>query len=237
MRWLFLLLVISNGAVAFWGGWWNASSEVSASGAKPRSPVMVEGGLQLLSELAGDELARLEALKAARIKQGGEGDGPLCDLLGTFESVQKADYMVERLAALDVTGKVQELEVASGIRYWVYLSPEISKKEALRRLHELQAKGIDSYVIPKGELANGISFGLFNQQQGAVARQKEVKLLGYDASIKEVEHTHKEIWVLINPQDAENLDEFTWASLKKYESGIERRQNYCLGVASSKNIL
>lgn len=237
MRWLFLLLLISNGVVAFWSDWWSMSPVMTASGAKPQSRVMVEGGLQLLSELEDDELARLEALKAARIKQGGEAEGPLCDLLGKFESVQKADYMVERLAALDIAGKVQELEVASGIRYWVYLSPEISKKEALRRLHELQAKGIDSYVIPKGELANGISFGLFNQQQGAVARQQEVKTLGYDASIKEVEHTHKEIWVLINPQDAGNLDEFTWASLEKYESDIERRQNYCLGVASSKNIL
>jgi hypothetical protein len=57
---------------------------------------------------------------------------------------------------------------------------------------KFQAKNIDSYIIPSGELANGISFGMFNDQSAAQSRLEEIRMQGYQPKLREVERTHSE---------------------------------------------
>ena len=102
----------------------------------------------------------------------------VCTIVGAFDKLLKAEYFVERLAALGLQAEVKELVVASKPGYWLHLKPELSRKEALRRLSELQRRGIDSYVIPSGDLANGISLGMFSQQDSAVGLQEKIRQHG-----------------------------------------------------------
>ena len=197
--------------------------------------------LQLLTEAAvgSVEPARLSG------RRGGSGgpaapasgrvaeQGALCDMVGPFPALLQAEYLVEHLQALEVAVRVRELDVPEGVGYWVYLAPEASRKEALARLHEVQAKQIDSYMIPRGELANGISFGMFTRQELAEARLQEMRELGYAAEVKEITRTHKEIWVVLDANQGQKIAEKAWVELLESENGIEKQQKYCQGVAST----
>jgi len=160
------------------------------------------------------------------------GEGALCTLIGPFSASADAEPLMQRLRSVDVDAEVRDLEVPDGRGYWVYLPPELSHRAALRRLHELQSKDIDSYVIPRGELANGISFGMFSRSDLAEARRREMRDQGYDAQIREIERTHRETWITLPPGQARRLGDNLWRELLASASGLERRQNFCPGVAS-----
>ncbi|UZJ44599.1 SPOR domain-containing protein [Marinimicrobium sp. C6131] len=208
---------------------------ISSSGASRAGEAAVvpdsAPSLRLLSEVSDD-------LPPADRTPGGQGGGtvsdvlPLCALVGPFTERGDAQSIGERLRALDVSAETRDLEVSDGRGYWVHLAPELSQREALRRLHELQAKQIDSYVIPRGELANGISFGMFSRRALAEARRDELQALGYDAKIREVERTHREIWVVMPALQARALSDQLWEELLAESPALERRQNLCPGVAS-----
>lgn len=159
------------------------------------------------------------------------GSSDMCTMVGPFPQLLHAEYLVERLAAMDTHSVIKSVEVPDSIAFWVYLPPEMSEKEALRRLYEIQSKNIDSYIIPSGELANGISFGMFNDQSAAKARVEELQMQGYQPKLREIERTHRETWVTLAPGEAEKIDGTLWVDLLNQHSGIEKRQNYCLGVA------
>ncbi|MBB6523909.1 SPOR domain-containing protein [Pseudoteredinibacter isoporae] len=157
---------------------------------------------------------------------------PVCTLLGPFDELLQAEYTLEHLASLEVAAAIETLEIPGDPGFWVYLSPLPSRKEALRKLHELQAKGIDSYVIPKGDIVNGISFGMYSRASSAETRQKEVATYGYQADIKEVVRSYEETWVVVQPPEAEKMSNESWQNFMNKRKGIERRENYCPGVAS-----
>ncbi|MDO3385513.1 SPOR domain-containing protein [Gilvimarinus sp. SDUM040013] len=185
--------------------------------------------LRLLSELEGSRLSASRASAAAPLPAAESG---LCHTVGPFPRLLSAEYFVEALQALDVVARVDELEVPEGAGYWVHLPPEASKKEALKRLREVQAKQIDSYLIPKGELANGISFGMFTRAELAAARRDDMRSLGYDAEIREITRTRKEVWVVLGAGQAQKLSSEAWLELLSRENNVEKQQNYCSGVAS-----
>jgi hypothetical protein len=193
--------------------------------------------LTLLNEL--DEtavqgmVAAREEMRLAAAKAAAEpATPPLCTLVGPFAELLKAEYFQERLAALDVLATVQELEVPGEVSYWIYLPPRESRKQAFNEFRELQAKGIDSYVIPKGELANGISFGMFSQPNLAKSRLEDMRSRGYAAELKEVARTYKEIWAVVAAAEAAKLAPESWLQVMASEDNLERRQNFCPPVAS-----
>jgi hypothetical protein len=161
-----------------------------------------------------------------------DGVADKCELIGPFAELLHAEYLVERLTSLDVASVVKQVEIADGKNYWVYLKPEMSEKEALRRLSEIQqSKAIDSYIIPSGDLANGISFGQFSSEKEAAAKAEQIRTQGYAAEIKEIPKSHNETWVEVREKLGQKISEEKWLGLLKEEKAIERRQNYCLGVA------
>ena len=162
-----------------------------------------------------------------------EDDRAMCTYVGPFKALLPAEYFTEHLSALEIAASVEKVEVPGEPSFWVYQESQASRKAALRRLHELQAKRIDSYVIPKGELMNGISFGLYNGEERAAKRLKQVLAKGYEAKIKKVERSFEEIWVSLTAEEAEKAGQELWFELMNREDGLEKRQNFCPDVASS----
>jgi len=160
------------------------------------------------------------------------GDTKQCKLIGPFVELLHAEYLVEQLISLGIAAELKHIEIMDGKNYWVYLKPEMSEKEALRRLYEVQAKSIDSYIIPSGELANGISFGQFSDEKEAKEKVNQIRDQGYAVEIKEIPKSHSEVWVEIKDKSERKISEEKWLELLKDEKDIERRQNYCLGVAN-----
>lgn len=159
------------------------------------------------------------------------GSEVMCTMIGPYVQLLHAEYLVDRLRALDAKAEVRSIEVPDGMGYWVYLAPEKSEQAALRRLYELQAKKIDSYIIPTGELSNGISLGIFTDEAAAAARVKAINEQGYQAQVRDSARTISETWVVMSVTEAEKVDDSLWVDLLRQQSKLEKRQNYCLGVA------
>lgn len=255
MRGVFAALVVCNLLLAgwlIWGG--QAAGPVSAG--QGVAPVSSAGNIVLLREapaVAGVQEAASSVPVAAvngrpagadtaiadSVIDSGRVDpvamapevSALCTLVGAFPELLRAEYLVEHLAALNIVATVESLEVAGDPGYWVYLEPAISKMEALRSLRELQDKGLDTYLIPKGDLTNGISFGLFSVKARAEDRAVQLQAQGYPVKVGEMQRTYKETWVQLQPQEAAKIDEPLWQKLLADGDKLEMRQNFCAGVA------
>jgi len=232
MRAIFLFLATANLLVA--GILWFASDskpdrppleapELSTEAPQLRQIQELPESSRAVSPGDAEALNDLAAVKAGP---------PLCNLLGPYADIPAAESAAERLTALDVEARVRALEVSDGPGYWVYLPPEPSERAALARLHELQARQIDSYIIPRGELAQGISFGMFSRDSLAQQRRDSLRELGYEARIREIERSHTETWVVVPLSQGRSLGDSLWRELLAEAPGLERRQNFCPGVAS-----
>jgi len=238
MRWIMITLLLLNALFAFWV--WQQDREVANQAIS--APVSEAGGepLRFLSELGVDAklvpIVARERLQYAEVGQGqvgGAGDSAaICTLIGPFADLLKGEQLLQRMRALELEGSIRELELPGEKGFWVYLIPEISQKAALRRLHELQAKNIDSFVIPSGDLANGISLGMFNESDQAEKAAKSLIAQGYAVKIKPVERSYQESWVVINAQEAQKISAELWFQLLDGLSDLQHRQNFCPGVAS-----
>lgn len=234
MRAIFILLLAGN--LAFFGyHYFLADKNEAAPYVKtPQIPTKNEG-LQLLTEQADASLARPRVKPDVRVDDSPASlkpDAEFCTMIGPYGQLLQAEYAVERLVSLGAVAHIVPVEIKEGESYWVFLRPEVSEKEALRRLYELQKKNIESHIITKGELTNGISFGRFADYADAEARSNEIKKQGYDVSIKMLPKMIHETWVVIDAGFAEKIDETVWVDLLAKETALEKRQNYCLGVAS-----
>ena len=151
MRWFLLLLLLLN---AFYYVWHQQQAPLRA---KEVAPLALYQGQQrdirLLSE-SDEAPKKREALPAKAPEE-------VCLFLGGFSAEDEARRVEQRLVSLDIASSVMPLDVAAGVDYWVYLVPLASRQASLRQLKELQARKIDSYIIGQGDLANGISLGIF----------------------------------------------------------------------------
>lgn len=233
MRSIFLVLVIANLAFFAHQFFFAETVEQKSVGQVVPDTQLPHNHLQLLSELDENNNLTKKIDEQASVKPDGDlAGGDLCTMLGPYDQLLQAEYAVERLTALGVSAHIRPIEIQEGESFWVYLKPEMSDKEAVRRLYELQKKNIESHVITKGELTNGISFGRFADYAEAEIKLNEIKNQGYDAAIKHLPKTIQETWVVLDSGFAEKVDESVWVDLLSKQSNLEKRQNYCLGVAS-----
>jgi len=237
MRAIFLVLLVANLAFFVHQYFFAADDKVAVSNSQAAAAqAELKNNLQLLSEAPEQKgvIKKTEAVAQAK-PAGAEGEvknSDLCTMLGPYEQLLQAEYAVERLNALGISARIAPIEIQEGESFWVYLKPEMSEKEAVRRLYELQKKNIESHVITSGELANGISFGRFAEYAEAETKLNEVKSQGYDVAIKRLPKTIQETWVAIDSGFAEKVDDSVWSDLLSKQLGLEKRQNFCLGVAS-----
>lgn len=233
MRSIFFSLVVVN--LVVFGLLWFQQREAPVQQLRPQAAPKGAVELTLLSEVERGDHLQVSTTQRSEFSRTAEVAGeqsPLCTFVGPFKDLLAAEYMVEHLSALEVEARVRRMEVPGEPSFWVYQEPQSSRKSALRRLHELQAKGVDSYVIPRGELENGISFGLYNAEEGAITRLNEIKGRGYEADIRRVERSFEEIWVSMPVVPADQIAESVWFELLNREDGLEKRQNFCPDVAS-----
>jgi cell division septation protein DedD len=227
MRWVFFLLLAFNLAFFAWRVLFMPAADPE-SARKSDIPSVTADRVTLLSELDPRVVqVRKEAVVVA--------NPSLCVMVGAFASQVDAREFMARLAALDVISYEHPVDLSAGEGYWVYLQPLANRDEARRRLAELQARGVDSYIIPKGELENGISLGVFTRRDLAEARLAELGRLGLSANLHNIERSYREHWVMLGESEEHKLDESVWPSLLQENISLRRRQNLCSDVASIKN--
>jgi cell division septation protein DedD len=179
--------------------------------------------IRLLSESGGAprrEVVEVQAVEA------------VCLYLGSFELVADASAVEQRLLSLDIQSRVQSMDAAAGVDYWVYLPPLASRQASLRQLRELQARKIDSYIITQGDLANGISLGIFPRSDSAQSVMQRLRDAGYEPSLRELTRAHRSFWVRVSPQSRRLADDSLLQRLAFDFKGLEQQLMPCEGVAS-----
>ena len=113
----------------------------------------------------------------------------------------------QRLMALDIQAEIRSVDAAAGLDYWVYLAPLASRQASLRQLKELQARKIDSYIITQGDLANGISLGIFPRSDSAESVMLRLRDAGYEPLLRELPRAQRSFWVRIAPESRRLADD------------------------------
>lgn len=221
MRWMFLLLLALN---LFYYVWHQQQAPLRAKEVPPA--VMLQEGkrdIRLLSE--SDQRLRHE--KAAVV-----APDAVCLFLGSFEQESAAAVMAQRLISLDVRSRVQSIDAAAGGDYWVFLPPMASRQASLRQLKELQARKIDSYIITQGDLANGISLGIFPRSDSAESVMQRLRDAGYDPSLRELSRAHRRYWVRIAPESRRLADDALLQRLALDFNELQHQLMPCEGIAT-----
>jgi len=185
MRWVFLSLVCLNLLVMVWF-WREQGSE--ALDIKPS--VLQQGeSLVLVSELQPELLNYKETTLATA------SGGARCYSVGPLKDSIDAKHIQVRAEALGFEAKMRALSTGSEVEHWVHVPPLADRSAALQLLRELHQRKIDSYVVTQGELAEGISLGLFRNKESATNLMLKMNDLGYGVEIKEVLRGAKELWL------------------------------------------
>lgn len=193
VRWVFYSLVVVN---LVYLGW-----QLVADTVVPRPPVHGErqvasaGGatLHLLSE--DPQPARRD--KPAPVHKRG-----LCPVVGPWSGRGEADRARVQLDAAGLQASVQPVTVQKDHLNWVYLPPYPTRKKALAVLHDLQAHGVDSFIVKSGQYANAISLGYFTSDDSAKGLQLRMRDAGYPAFITQTSRPVTEYWLYMPDQAA-----------------------------------
>lgn len=247
MRWTVIGLFLLNIVFAVWGwlGYSYSRNVESLGGAEAVSSAenMPGAKLVLLREQVvatpvapTPEAVVQPALSPPNTVEQVAVDIPLCTLLGPLLQPSDAKALLARLGALQIQAKYVSLRVDGNPDYWVYLSPEPTKDLAIAKLRELQGKKIDSFLIPQGDLANGISLGIFDSQENAEKHRQAIVQMGYNALLKTNPRTYLENWVAIYPDQVAGFSQELYGQLHAENPKLDLRKDECRKVASTIDI-
>jgi hypothetical protein len=186
MRWVFLSLICLNLLVMVW--FWR--DQAGASLEVITEPEQKGESLVLLSELDSSEISYKEVKSKTN-----QVSNRRCYSVGPLVDRIDAKHLKIRAEALGFSSELRGLTTGTSIEHWVHIPPQSNRQQSLRLLRELQGRGIDSYIITQGDLAEGISLGLFRNGTSAQNLAQKMQDLNYKVVIKEVSRGEKELWL------------------------------------------
>lgn len=221
MRWMFLWLVVLN---LFYYVWHQQQVPLRVTEIAPLDMAQSsKRDIRLLSESSAPVRREVAVAEEAEA---------VCLFLGSFEQMPEASAVEQRLLSLDIRSQVQSVDAAAGVDYWVYLPPLASRQASLRQLRELQARKIDSYIITQGDLANGISLGIFPRNDSAESVMQRLREAGYEPLLRELTRAHRSFWVRIAPESRRLAEDSLLERLAFDFKGLQHQLMPCEGVAS-----
>ncbi|MWV11958.1 SPOR domain-containing protein [Pseudomonas sp. R-28-1W-6] len=222
MRWLFLLLLVLN---LFYYVWHQQQAPLRVKEVEPMSLYRgAQQDIRLLSEADRQQRREPAVAPAAAATE-------TCLFLGSFQQEGAAREVEQRLMSLDIQGEVRGIDAAAGLDYWVYLAPLASRQASLRQLKELQARKIDSYIITQGDLANGISLGIFPRSDSAQSVMQRLIDAGYEPLLRELPRAQRSYWVRIAPQSRRLADDYLLQQLASDFKDLQHQLMPCEDVA------
>ena len=164
MRWVALVLLLANAALAGW-------------------MVLGQPGRAAPSNGPPPEIGHLTLLRES--PHAGAGAG-VCYTIGPFDDADRADQARRRLTELGLGPVQRTTEDRDVYGYQVLLPPYPSRAEALEATRALAEKGVEDYFVINSEpgLENAVSVGLFEQKRYAVRHADYLNDLGFDAELR-----------------------------------------------------
>lgn len=266
MRWIFFSLIAANLGIFIW---WQTSKPQPQTPVHTYTTPAGVGPITLLSEAnntpppASIPPANVPAAEAEHPETtapeptsqndvAGVRDRPItppaemlpdvhsqCVLVGPYDNSELAQQALQKLHAKEINAHVYQMEISVSSGFQVYLDGFENRAQAKKRLDELQAGGIDSFIVPKGEFINTIALGSFDLESAAKSQLEKFAAKGIEAKLRESKRPLVEHWVALPPEAGDTLPESLRQALGvgKGDKKKEERQILCSTIASGKNIL
>lgn|GEM_PF-873006 len=208
MKWVFYLLLLANALFFSWELRHLEPPRASVAAVVPSAGPAFVNRLLLLSEVSKSELRErgvplpaepdVSASTASTPATDGAADASagLCFSIGPLA----ADFDPAALRAwITELGGVANLRIGERREralYWVYFPPLQSREAAIKRVEGMRGEGIgDIYIIPKGDMANAVSLGVYSQRRSLERRLNELRAKGYEPSIVPRYRTRRASWL------------------------------------------
>lgn len=195
MRWVFYSLVVVNLAYLGWQLVMVTFPEAPVSAEHQLDKVIEGPTLRLLRE--APQPRRDQTIAASDRRPGS------CPVVGPWLGKEEAERARIQLAAAGLEGSVQALELHKDHLSWVYLPAYRNREQALEMLGELQARGVDSFIVKTGEDANAISLGYFSSPESAEGLRVKMRNAGYPAFVRDTYRPVTEYWLYLPMRAAE----------------------------------
>ena len=237
MRWVFLVLVMANGGV-FAYGWYERSQEKYVLSENGSERLERGAGITLVAEADPEDLiSRMVEEPILPLPAGQSVVAGLCTQIGPFRAADTADQAMQQLLSSGISAQAKALKIRHGEDFWVLIPAMSGRDASLSWLRELDAQGVDAYLITEGDYAGGISLGLFSQGTLAAELQKRIANRGYAARMEEIPRFREEHWLEISQDDTELMSNALWEVLRQRYGFAEKHENLCgSSIASTHEI-
>lgn len=239
MRGVVFGLLFSNLVYLAWNLFIPAQSET-----REAAPAAQQGeGVQLLGEVSAEQLLRYPGQQAAPVPplvqastEPVAAPALYCAQIGPFRDAEDAqNFSNTHAQRMSLTVDIRQVPAAPDYR--VFLPPFASRELAASTLETLRAAftannlSIDTYLMPRGELENGIALGLFSEQSNALNVQRQMQGLGYQVVVRTEEKQASEAWVLAVGVESEEEFAQQWAQMRLTRSYIDAGEKLCETIA------
>jgi len=219
MRYIAIFLLLAN--IAYFAWLRVAAPPVVVSAPTPARPLL-NSGLTLVSEYE-QQLAQRPALS--------------CFTVSSFISVDDASSFIAEIGGIASDASVSLSGDPLSPQYRVFLAPASSRGIATITLDSLSESidaaqmEIETYLITRGPLENGIALGVFSEQASAQDTQSRVLQLGYPAEIEEIPRSTGEIRVQLQVLEQDVQENPAWLGLTVDRTDLSIVENLCETIA------
>lgn len=208
------MLLLANLASWSWLGWQQGISGEMPP--KPSAPIFIpaKNELLMLDIAKADESNRPVSKEKVSETPASQTDLPSqsenqgvveefsepemwCGLSDVFQTEEEANDWLSKWVSAGGVGSANPVVAPVSSTWWVHLPPFAAEADARVMLAELQTKKIDSFYMRTGELAGGISLGVFSRKESAYLWQADLQKRGYPALVKEIPRMGKLFQVAI----------------------------------------
>lgn len=229
MRAAVIVLVLANLAYFAWGSWQASQVGYWLPHEDLAYPHMFGERLVLRAELEGTESVAtpLQDLSVPVSVT----DAHQCLSVGPFGSESVVVQWQQRLLSHGVSSELRTEHNSAHQDYWVHIPPLPSTEQAMRLLRELQAQRIDSFVITQGDLANGISLGLYPNRERAESVSRRLKDFGYKVAVKPLPAVPGRWWLEMDAAAEAELEPLFWDQAEQQFAQLQRHEIACQPLA------
>lgn len=225
MRSVVIVLVLANLAYFAWGSWQASQAGYWLPQENTAYQNMSGERLVLRAELEPEEVTPkpLDDLSVP----GTLTDSRRCLRVGPFGNEAVVAQWQQRLLSHGVSSELRPEQNNEHNDYWVHIPPLPSTDGAMRLLRELQAQRIDSFVITQGDLANGISLGLYSRREKAESVSRRLRGAGYKVAVRPLPRLPAQWWLEMDAVAEAELGLLFWDQAEQQFSQLQRHEIAC----------
>ena len=219
MRYIAIFLLLAN--IGYFS--WVRYSAQRITAPVPNTPrLLLNSGLTLVSEY--------ELQSAAQ-------PALTCFTIQSFSTIDDASSLIATMGEAVFSSTVRLSGDPLSSQYRVFIPPASSRGIAIITLDGLREGLIaaememESDLITRGMLENGITLGVFSQQGDAQAARNGVQQLGYAAKIDEIPRSTGEIQVQLQVLERYVLENPAWLDLAAGRLNLTITENVCETIA------